>query len=82
MSTLEINALKGELAREMLNVESFEVLQKVQRCLRRAIRQEQKEEYIEKHEVLASIREGLFEVKKAQESGVQLQTAEDLLNEL
>ena len=82
MSTLEINALKGELAREMLNVESFEVLHKVQRCLRRAIRQEQKEEYIEKNEVLASIREGLLEVKKAQESGVQLQTAEDLLNEL
>ncbi len=82
MSTLEINAFKGELAREMLNVESFEVLQKVQRCLHRAIRQEQKEGYIEKQEILTSIREGLLEVKNAQKSGIQLMTATELLNEL
>ena len=41
MSTLEFNALKGELAREMLNIESIEVLQKVQRYLRRTIKAEQ-----------------------------------------
>ena len=40
MSTLEFNALKGELAREMLNIESMEVLQKVQRYLRRTIKAE------------------------------------------
>ena len=82
MSTLEFNALRGELAREMLNVESIEVLQKVQRALRRAIKQEQKEEYIEKEEILAAVREGLLEVKHAHETGVKLMTAEELLNEL
>ena len=82
MSTLEFNALRGELAREMLNVESIEVLQKVQRALRRAIKQEQKEEYIEKEEILSAVREGLLEVKHAHETGVKLMTAEELLNEL
>lgn len=82
MSTLEFNALRGELAREMLNIESIEVLQKVQRALRRAIKQEQKEEYIEKEEILAAVREGLLEVKHAHETGVKLMTAEELLNEL
>ena len=42
MSSLEFNALRGELAREMLNIESIEVLQKVQRYLRRTIKAEQK----------------------------------------
>lgn len=41
MSTLEFNALKGELARDMLNIEDIEVLQKVQRYLRRIIKAEQ-----------------------------------------
>lgn len=82
MSTLEFNALRGELAREMLNIESIEVLQKVQRALRRAIKQEQKEEYIEKEEILAAVREGLLEVKHAHETGAKLMTAEELLNEL
>ena len=82
MNTLEFNALRGELAREMLNIESIEVLQKVQRALRRAIKQEQKEEYIEKEEILAAVREGLLEVKHAHETGVKLMTAEELLNEL
>ena len=82
MSTLEFNALRGELAREMLNIESIEVLQKVQRALRRAIKQEQKEEYIEKEEILSAVREGLLEVKHAHETGVKLMTAEELLNEL
>lgn len=82
MSTLEFNALRGELAREMLNIESIEVLQKVQRALHRAIKQEQKEEYIEKEEILAAVREGLLEVKHAHETGVKLMTAEELLNEL
>ena len=82
MSTLEFNALKGELAREMLNIESIEVLQKVQRALRRAIKQEQKEEYIEKEEIIDAVREGLLEIKHARETGKKLMTLEELLNEL
>lgn len=43
---------------------------------------EQKEEYIEKEEILAAVREGLLEVKHAHETSVKLMTAEELLNEL
>lgn len=43
---------------------------------------EQKEEYIEKEEILAAVREGLLEVKHARETGKKLMTAEELLNEL
>ena len=82
MSTLEFNALKGELAREMLNIESIEVLQKVQRYLRRTIKAEQQEEYIEKEELLNSIREGLNEVKHRHTTGAQGITLQEFINEL
>lgn len=83
MTTMELNAMRGELAREILNIESMELLQKVQRYLKRAMKTEKEEvEYIEKEEVLNSIREGLREIKEAQRTGRKLMSAEELLNEL
>ena len=83
MTTMELNAMRGELAREILNIESMELLQKVQRYLKRAMKTEKEEvEYIEKEEILDSIREGLREIKEAQRTGRKLMTAEELLNEL
>ena len=83
MTTMELNAMRGELAREILNIESIELLQKVQRYIKRAVKVEQEEvEYIEKEEILNSIREGLREIKEAQRTGRKLMTAEELLNEL
>ena len=83
MTTMELNAMRGELAREILNIESMELLQKVQRYLKRAMKTEKEEvEYIEKEEILNSIREGLREVKEARRTGRKLMTAEELLNEL
>lgn len=83
MTTMELNAMRGELAREILNIESMELLQKVQRYLKRAMKTEKEEvEYIEKEEILNSIREGLREIKEAQRTGRKLMTAEELLNEL
>ena len=83
MTTMELNAMRGELAREILNIESMELLQKVQRYLKRAMKTEKEEvEYIEKEEVLNSIREGLREIKEAQRTGRKLMTVEELLNEL
>ena len=83
MTTMELNAMRGELAREILNIESMELLQKVQRYLKRAMKTEKEEvEYIEKEEVLNSIREGLREIKEARRTGRKLMTAEELLNEL
>ena len=83
MTTMELNAMRGELAREILNIESIELLQKVQRYIKRAVKVEQEEvEYIEKEEILKSIREGLSEIKEARRTGRKLMTAEELLNEL
>ena len=83
MTTMELNAMRGDLAREILNIESMELLQKVQRYLKRAMKTEKEEvEYIEKEEILNSIREGLREIKEAQRTGRKLMTAEELLNEL
>ena len=83
MTTMELNAMRGELAREILNIESIELLQKVQRYIKRAVKVEQEEvEYIEKEEILNSIREGLREIKEARRTGRKLMTPEELLNEL
>ena len=83
MTTMELNAMRGELAREILNIESIELLQKVQRYIKRAVKVEQEEvEYIEKEEILNSIRKGLREIKEARRTGRKLMTAEELLNEL
>ena len=80
---MELNAMRGELAKEILNIESIELLQKVQRYIKRAVKVEQEEvEYIEKEEILNSIREGLREIKEARRTGRKLMTAEELLNEL
>ena len=80
---MELNAMRGELAREILNIESMELLQKVQRYIKRAMKTEKEEvEYIEKEEILNSIREGLREIKEARRTGRKLMTAEELLNEL
>ena len=75
--------MRGELARDILNIESVELLQKIQRYIKRAVKVEQEEtEYIEKEEILNSIREGLKEIKEARRTGRKLMTAEELLNEL
>lgn len=83
MTTMELNALRGELARDILNIESMELLSKIQRYIKRTLKVEQEEvEYIEKEEILNSIREGLKEIKEARRTGRKLMTAEELLNEL
>ena len=75
--------MRVELARDILNIESVELLQKIQRYIKRAVKVEQEEtEYIEKEEILNSIREGLKEIKEARRTGRKLMTAEELLNEL
>ena len=75
--------MRGELARDILNIESVELLQKIQRYIKRAVKVEQEEtEYIEKEEILNSIREGLKEIKEARRTGRKLMAAEELLNEL
>ena len=81
MTAIELNAMRGELAREILNTESMNVLAKVQRCLRRALKAEEKEEYIEKEELLSQIREGLIEVKENMRTGKESKTLQELIDE-
>jgi hypothetical protein len=83
MTTMELNAMRGELAREILNIESMELLQKVQRYIKRAMKTEKEEvEYIEKEEILNSIREGLREIKERRRTGRQGMTLQELIDEL
>ena len=83
MTTMELNAMRGELAREILNIESMELLQKVQRYIKRAMKTEKEEvEYIEKEEILNSIREGLREIKERSRTGRQGMTLQELIDEL
>ena len=83
MTTMELNAMRGELAREIRNIESIELLQKVQRYIKRAVKVEQEEvEYIEKEEILNSIREGLREIKERRRTGRQGMTLQELIDEL
>jgi C4-type Zn-finger protein len=80
---MELNAMRGELAREILNIENIELLQKVQRYLKRAMKTEKEEvEYIEKEEILNSIREGLREIKERRRTGRQGMTLQELIDEL
>ena len=75
--------MRGELAREILNIENMELLQKVQRYLKRAMKTEKEEvEYIEKEEILNSIREGLREIKERRRTGRQGMTLQELIDEL
>ena len=75
--------MRGELAREILNIENIELLQKVQRYLKRAMKTEKEEvEYIEKEEILNSIREGLREIKERRRTGRQGMTLQELIDEL
>lgn len=86
MTTMELNALRGELARTILNIESQDMLYKIQRYLKRNLKKEQGEEcemeYIEKEEILDSIRSGLKEIKERRLTGREGMDAEELLNEL
>ena len=83
MTTMELNAMRGDLAREILNIENIELLQKVQRYLKRAMKTEKEEvEYIEKEEILNSIREGLREIKERRRTGRQGMTLQELIDEL
>lgn len=82
MTTMEMNALRGELARTILSIESQDLLYKIQRYLNRALKHEQEEEYIEKEEILNSIRNGLKEIKERRRTGRKGMTLQELIDEL
>lgn len=90
MATLDIDALRIELMRDILNTDNLEVLKTVKRSFTHALAkvkeqqvvQEEEVEYISKQEILNGIREGLIEFYQAKKAGKDLPNAEDLFNEL
>ena len=85
MSTLEFNALKGELAREMLNIESIEVLQKVQRYLRRTIKAEQQvpATQMSMEEFCATVQQSSAQKQAGQTIAMQAnESSEDFINRM
>ena len=66
MTTMELDARKAQLAREILNVDSMEVLNKLQKAFNRVkakVASDNETEYISKEEILAVIDAGLKDLK-------------------
>lgn len=88
MTTMELDARKARLAREILNIDSMELLDKLQKAFNRvkakatAMVNEEETEYISKEEILAGIDAGLKEMQERKRTGKKAKTLEDLINEL
>ena len=81
MTSMELEAYKAELAREILTTDSRQVLDEVKRLLIKKTKKKE-EETISKEEILAGIDAGLKEVKLSQEGKLKMKTAKELLDEL
>jgi hypothetical protein len=92
MNSMELNALRGELAHDILNIEDIEVLKEVKRSLHQIIAQakdkltlkEASEVYHTKTkaEILADLDEVCEEIKMAKAGKLKGIPAEELLNDL
>ena len=84
MTSMELEAYKAELAREILTTNSRQVLDEVKRLLIKLNKKTKKkeEETISKEEILAGIDAGLKEVKLSLEGKLKMKTAKELLDEL
>ena len=80
MTTMELEAYKAELAREILTTDNWHVLDEVKRVLGKIRRQSQAEEA--KSKLKSELREALQEVKDAEKNKVSMSTMEDLYAEL
>ena len=84
MTSMELEAYKAELAREILSTNSRQVLDEVKRLLIKLNKKTKKkeEETISKEDILAGIDAGLKEVKLSLEGKLKMKTAKELLDEL
>ena len=80
MTTMELEAYKAELAREILTTDNWHVLDEVKRVLGKIRKQSQAEEA--KSKLKSELREALQEVKDADKNKVSMSTMEDLYAEL
>ena len=80
MTTMELEAYKAELAREILTTDNWHVLDEVKRVLGKIRKQSQAEEA--KSKLKSELREAFQEVKDAEKNKVSMSTMEDLYAEL
>lgn len=84
-NSMELDAMKAALAREILNTDNSEILKKVRKIFERARKEmgvANEEETIGKEEVLLQIEKSMREVKETRKRGTRLQTLEELIDEL
>ena len=82
---MNLDVQRAEIIRQLFATDSPEVLKKVQRTLKnalKALQTEEKEEteYISKEEVMDGIREGLTEMFRAQRMGIKQKTLQELID--
>ena len=84
MTTLELEALKAEVARAVLETESRTLLEKVKKLFLREQKKEARaeEETMSKEEILADLSEACRELQLSREGKVKLKTLEEALDEL
>jgi len=70
-NAIGINEIRGELAHTLFAIEDADLLRCISRYVKRLLKAdaEKETEYIEKEELLSSIREGLREVTEARRTG-------------
>lgn len=84
-NSMELDAMKAALAREILNTDNSEILKKVRKIFERARKEmgvANEEETIGKEEVLLQIEKSMREAKETRKRGTRLQTLEELIDEL
>ena len=87
-TTMNLDVQRAEIIRQLFATDSPEVLKKVQRTLKNALKtlqtkeEEEETEYISKEEVMDGIREGLTEMFRAQRTGIKQKTLQELIDEL
>lgn len=90
MGTMNADALRVELVRNILETDDVRVLEQVKRALTRILSEarntnkvaEDEVKYISKEEILNGIREGLTEFYTAKKEGRKQKTLEEWLDEL
>ena len=90
MATLDVDSLRIELMRDILDTDNIDVLKTVKRSLKHALAKvkepqvvrEEEVEYISKQEILDGIREGMTEFYQAKKAGKEQNTLEEILHGL
>ncbi len=85
MTTMELDARKLRLVRDILNVEDVHIIDQLQRSFNRQVAKRSVSadtEYISKEELLAGIGQGLKEMQERKRSGKKAMTLDELIDEL